>query len=454
MHFALLSSGLVCGFLVWTQNGNSSAMAPPVAPSAKKTQQSTLNAFFGGGAAPKTAAKGATQTSLDAFLGTSGKGKPTKRKSPSSVAASPAASPAAVQTKKKKKRLVIEDSSDEEEHQLQDEDEAVTKHAGTATTANETPAGLDPSTPSPSKGENDEQHGEVDKEEGPPSESGLATKLDSKSDANKTKNGKKPKDESSPKKKSASSPAKWAKQSGDKHKPSALLESAPKGQFKSDKELLKEATWEDVLPFEVLCQAFADIEAITSRLAIQEILTTLFRKIFLKTPNSMTDVLYLASNSVAAAYECVELGIGDAILLKAVAAATGTAVPMIKQKYETAGDLGSVAAACKGKQKTLGGFFGATAKVPLTVKEVLKVFREIAETKGNQAQKGKIEKIQKLVVRATTVETKYIIRGLQGKLRIGLAQSTVLISLAHALALTTPPTVDMDDIPASEGNMT
>jgi hypothetical protein len=434
-------------------------MAPLVVPSAKKTQQSTLNAFFGGGAAPKVAAgtrKGATQTSLDAFLGTSGKGEPTKRKSPSSVAAASAASPAAVPTKKKKKRLVIEDSSDEEEeHQLQDE-EAVTNHAVTATTANEStvPAGQDPSTPSPSKVENDDQHDEAGEEEGTPLESGLATKLNTKSDTSKTKNGKKPKDEGSPKKSAASSPAKWTKQSGNKHKPSALLKSAPKGQFKSDAELLKEATWEDVLPFEVLCQAFADIEAITSRLAIQEILTTLFRKIFLKTPNSMTDVLYLASNSVAAAYECVELGIGDAILLKAVAAATGTAVPMIKQKYETAGDLGSVAAACKGKQKTLGGFFGATAKVPLTVTEVLKVFREIAETKGNQAQKGKIEKIQKLVVRATTVETKYIIRGLQGKLRIGLAQSTVLISLAHALALTTPPTVDMDDIPASEGNVT
>ena len=145
---------------------------------------------------------------------------------------------------------------------------------------------------------------------------------------------------------------------------------------------------------------------------------------------------------MAPAYECVELGIGDSILQKAVVQATGTSKAAVKEKYEKVGDLGTVAMSCKSKQKTLSGFFATTKKTTkdfLSAGEVLETFRAIAMTKGGQSQKTKVELIKRLLVRTTDpLETKYIVRGLQGKLRIGLAQSTVLISLAHALALSVP----------------
>jgi DNA ligase 1 len=104
---------------------------------------------------------------------------------------------------------------------------------------------------------------------------------------------------------------------------------------------------------------------------------------------------------------------------------------MVKQKYESEGDLGTVAKASKGKQRTLG--FGSKPQ-PLLAKDVLTTFRAIARTTGSQSQKFKVDHIKKLLVRAQDLEAKYIIRGLQGKLRIGLARSTVLISLAHAFS--------------------
>ncbi|KAL7554201.1 hypothetical protein ACHAWF_017614 [Thalassiosira exigua] len=74
-----------------------------------------------------------------------------------------------------------------------------------------------------------------------------------------------------------------------------------------------------------------------------------------------------------------------------------------------------------------------------------------ANTSGSQSQKWKADKIKSLLVRAKGVEPKYIIRGLQGKLRIGLAQSTVLASLAHAVALTRPRGVrELDEGRAGE----
>ena len=209
---------------------------------------------------------------------------------------------------------------------------------------------------------------------------------------------------------------------------------------KSNESLLQSATWKSgsSIPYLALCSTFEQIEQITSRLAIQELLTDIFRQVLLISPKDLYELIYLASNSVAAAYECIELGIGDAILIKAIGEAFGTNPSMIKQQYQQEGDLGNVAKVSKGKQRTLG--FGVTPK-PLLAKEVIAVLREIANTSGTNSQKNKVDKIKKLLVRAQGPEAKYIIRALQGKLRIGLAQSTVLISLAHAVTMSPPSTV-------------
>lgn len=191
-----------------------------------------------------------------------------------------------------------------------------------------------------------------------------------------------------------------------------------------------------------VCEAFEKIEAITARLQIQEIVTNLFREqIDSGNPENIYPLMYLCSNTVAPAYECVELGIGDAILIKAIAEACGTNAAAVKTKYEELGDLGEVAASFKGKQKTLGGFFATKSqeKRNLGCQEILNTFREISKLSGNKSQKRKVEMIKKLLRNANASEPKYIIKGLQGKLRIGLAESTVLISLAHALAFSIPP---------------
>jgi DNA ligase-1 len=248
-----------------------------------------------------------------------------------------------------------------------------------------------------------------------------------------------------------------AKKLPSKSSSSTLLAKAPKDTVPSDSKILEQipdSAWPadeaSTLPYLFLCQTLSQIEAITGRLQIQTLLTTLLRQVSLRAPADLYPLLYLASNSVAPAYECVELGIGDAILIKAIGEATGTNPSMVKSKYETVGDLGTIAMTFKGKQKTLGGFFKAKSgtssslKTKLSAREVLTVFREIASTKGNQAQKWKVDKIKRLLVRASDpLETKYIVRSLQGKLRIGLAESTVLISLAHSWALTTPKTVEL-----------
>ena len=221
---------------------------------------------------------------------------------------------------------------------------------------------------------------------------------------------------------------------GDFPRPKVL--SKPKANKKNN-----EPSDNGIVEYKDLVTVLDQIEAISGRLDIQALMTKFFRRVikYGNLPDDLNAAVYLASNTVAPAYECVELGIGDSLLIKAISEAYGSKTASVKAELIKMGDLGLVARSCKSKQRTLG--FGAKPK-PLTMGRILAVYREIAHISGSSSQRLKVDKIKRLLVAVQdSTETKFIIRGLQGKLRIGLAQSTVLVALAHALTMTIPATV-------------
>lgn len=114
----------------------------------------------------------------------------------------------------------------------------------------------------------------------------------------------------------------------------------------------------------------------------------------------------------------------------------------IKTELKKCGDLGDIAVTCKSKQKLI------FPPPPLTVRSLYKDFRSIAEMEvflcfavheqGSKSQDRKMGVIKRLMVAARGEEIKYIIRGLQGKLRVGLAEQSVISALAQAVVLTPP----------------
>mmetsp|Transcript_29343 Transcript_29343/g.67379 ORF Transcript_29343/g.67379 Transcript_29343/m.67379 type:complete len:663 (-) Transcript_29343:1338-3326(-) len=206
----------------------------------------------------------------------------------------------------------------------------------------------------------------------------------------------------------------------------------------SDDDLILSCSWKagQELPFGAVCEVFQEIEKISARLEITSAVTALFRRILLTHPPSLIHALYLASNSVAPSYEGLELGIGESYLIKSIGNAYGMNPSIVKSKLVNIGDLGTIAETAKSSQRTL---FKSTRV--LLAREVLDTYRWMGSksVSGKEATKLKTDKIQSLLVRASGgVECKYIIRALQGKLRIGLARSTVLVALAWSLGLTVP----------------
>uniref|UniRef100_A0A7S4FBN9 DNA ligase n=1 Tax=Chrysotila carterae TaxID=13221 RepID=A0A7S4FBN9_CHRCT len=194
------------------------------------------------------------------------------------------------------------------------------------------------------------------------------------------------------------------------------------------------ATWQagKPMPYSFLANIFSEIEDQSKRLRITEMLANGFRTVIAVSPAELLPVVSLTTNKIGAAYEGLELGIGDSVMIKAVAETCGRSVEAIKAQLEEVGDLGIVALSSRSRQVTLG------KPKPLTVGGVYQVLRELASMSGKDVQTRKKDKIKHMLVAAQGKEAQYIIRALQGKMRIGLAEQTVLVALAHAVLLTDP----------------
>ncbi|KAF8767052.1 DNA ligase 1 like protein [Argiope bruennichi] len=197
---------------------------------------------------------------------------------------------------------------------------------------------------------------------------------------------------------------------------------------------IDDACWKkgEKTPYLALAKTLEIIEETSARLKIVEILANYLRSVIVLSPEDLLYSVYLCLNRLAPEYEGIELGVGDMLLMKAVAQATGRTVDKIKAEVVVKGDLGLVAESSRGNQRIM------FAPPKLTVSSVFSKFKEIAKMSGNTAMSKKVDKIQALFVACRECEARYIIRSLSGKLRIGLAEQSVLAALARAAVLTPP----------------
>lgn len=197
---------------------------------------------------------------------------------------------------------------------------------------------------------------------------------------------------------------------------------------------LNDAFWKkgEKVPYLALARTFQIIEETSGRLRMIEILANYFRSVILLSPGDLLASVYLSLNQLAPAYEGVELGIAEHSLMKAIAQSTGRSLAQIKTDAQTTGDLGLVAEQSKSSQRMM------FRPAPHTVEGVFGKLREIAKMTGTASMAKKMDKIQSMFVACRHSEARFIIRSLAGKLRIGLAEQSLLQALAQACAMTPP----------------
>ncbi|XP_017252849.1 DNA ligase 1 isoform X2 [Daucus carota subsp. sativus] len=180
------------------------------------------------------------------------------------------------------------------------------------------------------------------------------------------------------------------------------------------------------VPFSFVTRVFDAVDKESGRIVITEIVCNMLRTVIQTSPDDLLPVVYLLANRIAPAHEGLELGIGDASIIKALAEACGCNEAQIRKQYKDLGDLGLVAKASRSSQSLM------RKPEALTVTKVFNTFQLIAKESGKDSQEKKKNHIKALLVAATDFEPLYMIRLLQTKLRIGLAEQTLLAALGHA----------------------
>ncbi|MEM1638719.1 MAG: ATP-dependent DNA ligase [Desulfurococcaceae archaeon] len=187
------------------------------------------------------------------------------------------------------------------------------------------------------------------------------------------------------------------------------------------------------MPLRLLAETMDKLELITARTQMVALLVNLFKA----TPPEIIDkVVYLVQGVLWPDWRGMpELGVGERLLVKAISLACNVSEREVEQLAKQTGDLGK--AVEKLKQQLQSKATGATlfaftqkASTELTVLSAYNTLVKIATTQGEGSKDLKIRLTAGLIRDSSPKEAKFIVRFIEGKLRVGIGDATIMDALA------------------------
>ena len=173
-----------------------------------------------------------------------------------------------------------------------------------------------------------------------------------------------------------------------------------------------------------LAQLYEKLEETSKRLEKTEILAEFLEK--LKSEKNK-EIVYLLQGRIFPDYDDRVIGISTQLAIKALSKASGISSSEIVKKWKTWGDLGIVAEEIT-KHKKQSALFSKK----LTTERVFENLKNLPELVGKGTVDKKTNLISELLISASPLEARYIMRTIIGDLRIGVGSGVLRDAIVWA----------------------
>ncbi len=187
------------------------------------------------------------------------------------------------------------------------------------------------------------------------------------------------------------------------------------------------------MPLKPLAETIDRLELVSARTQMVALLVNLFKSV---PPDIINTVVYLVQGVLWPDWKGMpELGVGEKMLIKAIGLACNVPEKEVEQLVKSTGDLGKAVEALKQRaqsRQTGLTLFAFTQKAPteLTVLTTYNTLVKIATVQGEGSKDLKTRLTASLLKDASPKEAKFLVRFIEGRLRVGVGDATIMDALA------------------------
>jgi len=177
--------------------------------------------------------------------------------------------------------------------------------------------------------------------------------------------------------------------------------------------------------FDTLVETYSKLESTTKRLEMTDILTDLFK---IADSGNIDKIIYMSQGKIHPDWKGQpEIGMAEKMVKEALIRVTGLKKAKVESLVQTLGDIGLAAEEAMAK-KTQSGFFSKQ----LSVTDIYNGLDNIARRSGTGSARQKMDLLGSLLVDSSPLGARYLSRMVEGKLRMGIGDMTILDALAQA----------------------